>query len=118
MRRENPWHCRSRGNALRPCAHFKNISSSGSDPLGGLYPNAAIADCAQYGCNFAIASIKPGAADDFFVFRKNIPAYAQLHVGVQNGHQKYLRWLSLRTEQGGNQDVGIEDNPDHCSWGC
>lgn len=39
-------------------------------PLGGLYPNAAIADCAQYGCNFAIASIKPGAADDLFVFRK------------------------------------------------
>jgi hypothetical protein len=50
-------------------------------PLGGLYPNAAIADCAQYGCNFAIASIKPGAADDFFVFRKNIPAYAQLMSG-------------------------------------
>jgi hypothetical protein len=49
---------------------------------------------------------------------KNIPAYAQLYVGVQNDHQKYLRWLSLRTEQGGNQDVGIEDNPDHCSWGC
>jgi hypothetical protein len=84
-------------------------------PLGGLYPNAPIADCAQCGCNFAIASIKPGAADDFFVFCKNIPAYAQLHVRVQNGHQKYLRWLSLRTEQGGNQDVGIEDNPDHCS---
>ena len=24
----------------------------------------------------------------------------------------------MRTEQGGNQDVGVEDNPDHCSVGC
>jgi 4-hydroxyphenylacetate 3-monooxygenase len=68
--------------------------------------------------NLRLADLMIGAADDFFVFRKNIPAHAQLRVGVQDGHQKYLCRRSLRTEQSGNQDVGVEDNPDHCSWGC
>jgi hypothetical protein len=32
---------------------------AGAHPLDGLYPNALIADCAQYGCNFAITAMEP-----------------------------------------------------------
>src|ERR1019366_1974276 len=72
----------------------------------------------------SVASISPslrlnrGAADDFFILRINIPTHAKLRVRLQDGHQKYLRRRSLRTQQGGNQDVGVEDNPNHCSRGC
>ena len=66
---------------------------------------------AQRGCNFAVTAIQPGTAHNFFVLRKNITAHTQLRIGVENGQQEYLCGRPLRTEQGGDQDVGIEDNP-------
>lgn len=62
-------------------------------------------DGAQRGCDFAVTAIQPGTADDFFVFRENITAHAQLRIGVLDGQQEYLCGRSLRTEQGRDQDV-------------
>lgn len=65
--------------------------------------------------NLALSSMEVRAPDDVFVLRINGPTHAELKCRMLKGHQEYLRGSPVRSQQGGDQDVGVEDDSDRHS---
>jgi hypothetical protein len=85
---------------------------AGADPFDRLDPETLFADREEDGLNLALASMEVWAADDVFVLGIDGPTYAELKIGMQKGHQEYLRGSAFQSQRGGDQDVGVEDDPD------
>src|SRR6266480_3051571 len=85
------------------------MSSSGSEQACTL--------CAQGMVDDHLAAVKLGTPDDFFIFGIYIAADAKLCCGPGKHHHKGPSGQTLGLQQRGNQNIGVEDDPNHCSEG-
>ena len=86
--------------------------------FGGPDPERLLADGEKSLLNHVVTAPKPGTANHFFVFREDITAHAKLNDTARSQPEHPGR-RSERLQQCGDEDIGIEHNPDHwpdCGW--
>src|SRR5437879_13919996 len=86
-------------------------------PFGRLDPKSILSDSAQRMVDNHLAAVKLGTPDDFFIFGIYIAADAKLCCGPGKHHHKGPSGQTLGLQQRGNQNIGVEDDPNHCSEG-
>ena len=90
---------------------------AGTHPFRRLHPEALFPNSAKRAVNLAATSTEFWAAKHFFILRENLAAYAKLNIRFKNSEQENLCWCALRVQQCRKKDIGVEDNPKHCSAG-
>jgi hypothetical protein len=81
--------------------------------LGGLDPNPILPNSAECGLDCRLGAVKFGTPYYFFLLCIDIAADAKLRSRPGERHQKGPGGQALWLQQGGNQYIRVEDDPNH-----